>query len=166
MFCSLIKFLISSSMDSDRPFPGFVARHVSQCDQCREFAELTGDLDEKLHAGAQESGLTLESLLPEPTANRARPVMWRPGLAFAISCALVLITVYVARQMIPGAEEVPHATQLGMPSFLDTNPLEAMPVDELFERELASLENDATAAFAHILSVFPSDWGLEPEDEG
>jgi hypothetical protein len=74
MFCSLFKFLISSSMDSDRPFPNLVARHVARCDQCREFAELAGDLDEKLRTDAQESSITLGSLLPEPTsAGNARP---------------------------------------------------------------------------------------------
>ena len=86
MFCTMIRFMISNALDSDRDNPGFVRRHIVACPGCRRFHDLSHALTHRLVNDAPDAGCMADlTLVP-----RSAPIM-RNALVFvpAMLCLIV-----------------------------------------------------------------------------
>ncbi len=48
MMCSVYKWFVSSTLDTGKPLPGFVSKHLSHCHECHTFASHAGHLHHTL----------------------------------------------------------------------------------------------------------------------
>ena len=48
MFCNIYQWFISGSMDTGKPLPGLIRRHVGHCQSCRRFSEMGSAVNKRL----------------------------------------------------------------------------------------------------------------------
>jgi hypothetical protein len=65
MFCIIHKWFISRRQDTGKGLPGFAARHLAKCEECRDFDRLSSSLASRLSHDAQALLRQHDSLLNE-----------------------------------------------------------------------------------------------------
>lgn len=154
MFCKLIRFHISTALDSDRDNPAFVQRHISVCPDCRQFNDLSQSITHRLIIDAPDAGRTAdftEVLTPVP-------IMGKPLVFASALLCLILIGAFVlnshlqstgsgdSQWLISGLDQLADTTT----GLLPDNPL---------ARELAFVAEDSKGAIESLIACT----GLDPE---
>jgi hypothetical protein len=174
MFCFINRWLISWSLDSPKPFPGAVKRHIRRCENCREFARASGVLDaglsREIPGFPRESHEALETRIIS-TLSRNSPPGWSPRRRFTIKplpgLAVALIIVAVAMgivfRVIPWTS-TPEAgsTPVGLagPGVIKI-PFErlASGVESPMEKEIHSLRQSISSATGFLISCLDVNIG-------
>ncbi len=107
MFCFIYKWFISRSMDTGKPVPGFILRHLGHCKSCKCFAEIGQVVNERLVHDTPgilvDSRDSLSERITAAVHNSPTPALGRPfkprqrsfRLAFSTLAATLLIVAGV-----------------------------------------------------------------------
>ncbi|MCK4625234.1 MAG: hypothetical protein KAV00_07985, partial [Phycisphaerae bacterium] len=105
MFCILHRWFISRSMDTVKPLPWMVDRHVRRCRECAHFRQQCLGMAVRLNDEAYLGDLSVLPKLHEEILRRCRPVressgestvaarrlnLWRPAVAWTAAAMVVL----------------------------------------------------------------------------
>lgn len=182
MFCILHKWFISRSMDTARPLPRLVARHLSRCQACARFArqcldiaarlsseahlETSNEVSEELHAKILRRCRPAAGLARERTAAPRLLRLPRPAVALTAAAAIVLLAVagvYFYPKSAPPVEGsgVSPAKPQAVAWLLMPRPLSAgsSVIENVFQRpvedEIRLLQQDGRAAVEFLLACIP-----------
>lgn len=162
MFCSIYKWYISRALDSGKPLPNTVGRHIRRCASCREFAQFSESLKNRcvkdvpgfLDSYKEELNEKIISVLatqPEPkSAPRRKPALV-PVLAAA--SALLVISIGIVWLVLPSSNKITplnQLSQLGISKTSFENVL--VKVDSPFEEELVELKQTLQSTAGFLLS--------------
>lgn len=159
MICSLVKWLVSQSLDSGNPLPPFAERHLASCRSCAGFRSLSMSVGKRLERDAAGAEKRLTSSPVEA---------FRPGpVQVLVAVAAVVCVVLIAGQLVvdavrsgaapvgPGPNrELTAAVSLPTPASIEELSREvwlAMPEIRI-DREMARLEMDTQAAARFLVA--------------
>ena len=172
MICTLSKWFISSSLDSNKEVPGFVRNHTKKCGSCREFLQFSQTLEEKaaLDAAAVIRE-TPDSILdkvkptvfmePQPQARSRLPRTLVPVISISMAAILITILVVFKPSQSPPLQLNKGLSLLtGVDSFLfgrDSTPGGALQslasqMESPYDTEWLSLKNAVRSAANHLSS--------------
>ena len=182
MFCSLYKWRISSSLDSDEPMSARLRRHLDRCPQCERFYRRCLEIGPRLTAEA-DSALAESDVSPALHAQILRHCREgrgqsaaRPGGAqrrrrrptLVAAAALLLLGILAALFLAAPGEPQPErklADETHPVVWLADAPALAATsaaviegaLEEALEVELASLGAEARAMADVLLDALPMD---------
>ncbi len=172
MICTLSKWFISSSLDSNKEVPGFVRNHLKKCGSCREFLQFSQTLEEK--AALDAAAVIRET--PDSVLYKVKPIAFKPPQPQAksrlgrtlvpvvsISMVAILITLFVVirpSQSPPVQLNGEQSILTGGDFFLfgkDSTPGESLQslasqLESPFDTEWLSLKNAVKSATDRLSS--------------
>ena len=166
MICSLSKWFISGSVDSNKEVPRFIQNHIIKCDSCREFLLFSQVLEDKAAKDAASIFQEIpDSFMEKVKATRfqqaqsqAKPRLKRtliPTVSVAMAAiVIVLFIVFSPNQSSPPPLKTQSSILTGGDSFLfgrDSTPggsLQnlASQLESPFGAEWMSLKNAVKSA--------------------
>jgi hypothetical protein len=173
----IYKWFISGSMDTGKRIPRFVFRHVNRCTSCKQFADSTAALNERLLRDADEIlghtpshlGETVLSGLnrpPVPVRNNSfkpRRLVFRPVLTGVLALLLIVVGVwwFTAPGEPPASGKQVSVTQVpdNIGITLPETPLQdlAAVVESPLQNELRSLKEAMHSTVRMFSSYFDMD---------
>ncbi len=160
MWCFLYKWLISHSLDADKPLLKIVEKHIKRCQSCREFHETSAAIAGQLVREVRASESFVPPLLHEKimsTIHRqsshasARRSVMRPAFVLAIVALLLTLAAGWYFLHFQSADFVPVAStgKADLSFRSDELLIEQIPEYETTLKELASqLEKLVSTPFA------------------
>lgn len=177
MFCFIYRWLISWSMDSGKPLPSYVNKHMQACDSCREFTRASQRLSERLVREAREVAVPQATELSEkiiaslsysrsvpPDSEPKKFFIFRPAFAYAL-VLLIMISSAIWLTM-PGVRvDTPdNSFSLGdspVVVFLNGDSLNKLTesVESPIQKEMEGLKQAAASAKDFFVNYLNPDPG-------
>ena len=141
MRCSLMKWMISGSLDSGKDFPAVVKRHLASCPDCRDFAAISDEIGMVLTRDAGKVVRPDLMFARKGTTNQYR-VFGRVCFAGAVAaCLLIAITATVFRS--PQEQSVDDITSVAEELAQNYNPTPVLEAQiDGFQGEITAVEQD------------------------
>ncbi|MDD4870495.1 MAG: hypothetical protein PHR77_08030 [Kiritimatiellae bacterium] len=163
MICSIIKWMISQSLDSESPLPAIIKRHIERCESCREFLS-----DVKLLGVCLErDALRLEQKpsFTEENNDVVMPAVYSLRLAVVTVCVLVvsgfLVVHSVKTTMENGAALSHMAPHEGITALLSMSGISpetlAVGPESGLSIEINYLAQDVKSAAKHLAGSIGMD---------
>jgi hypothetical protein len=162
MFCSVYKWYISRSLDSGKSLPGLVSRHIRRCASCRQFAQFSESLENRLvkdvpgfldgyDKSLNEKNISTLTKHPHPKrAPKRRPALI-PVLAAA--SAVLVISIVIVWLVLPSSDRITPLNQLAQLRISKTSFENALvKIDSPYEEELTELKQTLKATADFLLS--------------
>jgi hypothetical protein len=162
MFCSIYKWYISRSLDSGKSLPTLVSRHIRRCASCRQFAQFSESLENRLVKevpgfldGYDESlnGKILSTLARQPEPKRA--TKRRPALipVLAAASAVLVISIAIVWLSLPSSGRITPLNQLAQLRISKASFENALvKIDSPYEEELTELKQTLKSTADFLLS--------------
>jgi hypothetical protein len=179
MFCSIHKWKISQAMDSGKPISNSVQKHLSNCDSCREYAELCTslkpkfiqdkqailqDFDDSLNKRIMASLPDKPELNPEPgnRGHASKRSVRRPALIPSLAAALTVLVISIGILFIlPRSKQTPSLGQIST-IFSATSPEEVLSkVESPLEKEYTELKRAFESTSKYLISSL--DFRIGPQ---
>lgn len=165
MWCGVVKWLVSRSLDSGRSLPFLAVKHLSRCDACRNFEVFGRSLEDfseipgQLRTGDNLQHKIISGLESEPgevCRNIKKPLpmnKWKPALIGASFAFLLLLGTIWITTPFHGP-----STILGGFKDVDLAPLKEMisDVESPYEEEISELRQGLETVGSNIKAFFDS----------
>jgi hypothetical protein len=169
MLCTITKWFISRSLDTNKEMPVLFRRHLRRCASCREFQRAALQIQSR---SLQDAGKLINNT-PEGLSGRIKAHVFQPDdslqesykplkyrsrwlVPAASTAAAVLLAVFLIIQPFQNQTQTPDNKELSIFNSL-TRPAEkvknvSLEVESPYERELETLQKAVHSASRHILN--------------
>lgn len=154
MKCIIVKWMISSALDSRGKFPAFVSKHIASCQDCRTFAAISDEMGMLLTHDAER--ITNPSFLDSSTATIAPfHIFGRAGIAAAFAACLLMGSVFMTLRPTPQpVDQVISSTGNIITEYVDVKKNAAAitkPIEQ-FQNEISAIQKDLLAAKQQLIA--------------
>lgn len=154
MKCIIVKWMISSALDSRGRFPAFVSKHIASCQDCRTFAAISDEMGMLLSHDAEK--ITNPSFLENSQASIAPfHIFGRAGVAAAFAACLMICTVFMMLHHEPQpAKQTVSETQKIITEYVNVKNNAAVitkPIEQ-FQNEINAIQKDLLAAKQRLIA--------------
>lgn len=172
MFCSINKWLISRSLDSGKPIPDPVERHLQRCASCQEFVRFCESLKQrcvqdrpdflKIHnESLKEKILSSLDKIPARSVKARKPLLvplvTAASLLLAISISIIWLRAPDSRQLLPMNQL--FGFDLAKTSIEDT----LVKIESPLEEEIFELRETMKSATEFLLARLDPNIGREAD---
>ena len=141
MKCTIMRWMISHSLDSESAFPTLVKKHLASCNHCREFAAVADEACMVLARDADKVA-NPDRLFEAPEQTVSSPYFGR--LALAAACSVIVVGLAVHNVEKPEPADLAILTPSAIMEYMPSETELLSPVTQM-ENEIAAVQKDMVA---------------------